>query len=59
MPNFWLVLIILALATAGFILARQRVLGAAGGDARSLHSLPVFYGANAAIFTRGVLRRRG
>ncbi len=50
MPNSWLVLIVLVLAVGGFIYARQRALKSAGGNARDLHSLPVFYGANAAIF---------
>ena len=51
MPNSWLVLILLTLALLGYVFVRQRAMQAAGGDARKLHSLPVFYGANAAIFT--------
>jgi phosphate transport system permease protein len=50
MPALWLVLITLALAALGYVLARRRAMVDAGGDSRNLHSLPVFYGANAAIF---------
>ncbi len=50
MPFSWLVLIILALATAGFILGRARALKSAGGDRRNLHSLPTYYGANVAMW---------
>ncbi len=42
---------ILLLATAGFWVARARALASAGGDKRRLHSLPAFYGWNAALFT--------
>ncbi|MEM6939199.1 MAG: phosphate ABC transporter permease subunit PstC [Pseudomonadota bacterium] len=50
MPNSWLILILIVLAIGGFVYARQRALAGAGGDARNLHSLPVFYGAHAAIY---------
>jgi len=50
MPFTWLVLIILALASAGYVLGRKRALASAGGDARNLHSLPGYYGANVAMW---------
>jgi phosphate transport system permease protein len=49
MPLFWLILIVLAIATTGFLLGRQRALGSAGGDNRQLHSLPSYYGSNVAL----------
>ncbi|MFT4150176.1 MAG: phosphate ABC transporter permease subunit PstC [Paracoccaceae bacterium] len=39
-----LVLLILALAVAGWIIARQRATASSGGDIRRLHSLPGYYG---------------
>ncbi|MEO0380651.1 MAG: phosphate ABC transporter permease subunit PstC, partial [Pseudomonadota bacterium] len=51
MPFTWLVLIILAIAAVGFVLGRSRALQSAGGDSRDLHSLPVYYGANVAMWT--------
>ncbi len=51
MPLLWLILVILALSAAGYIAGRRRALSSAGGDARGLHSLPSFYGANVALFT--------
>jgi len=51
MPTLWLVLIILALSTAGYVFGRQRALQSAGGDARDLHSLPSYYGTNVFLFT--------
>ncbi|MEH6772497.1 MAG: phosphate ABC transporter permease subunit PstC, partial [Cereibacter changlensis] len=45
-----LVLVILALAAAGFFLGRNRALAAAGGDPRKLHSLPAYYGRTVALF---------
>jgi phosphate transport system permease protein len=50
MPFTWLVLILLTIATIGFILGRGRALKSAGGDRRELHSLPVYYGANVAMW---------
>ncbi|MDE4175040.1 phosphate ABC transporter permease subunit PstC [Phaeobacter sp. PT47_59] len=44
MPTFSLVLIVCAIAAAGFLLGRHRALASAGGDARTLHSLPSYYG---------------
>ena len=49
MPLFWLIMIVLAIATAGFMLGRQRSLASAGGDNRKLHSLPSYYGWNVAL----------
>ena len=49
MPLAWLVIIVLAIATAGYVVGRSRALSAAGGNARGLHSLPVYYGANVAL----------
>lgn len=51
MPSLWLVLIVLAMAAVGFILTRSRAMQSAGGDVRQLHSLPIYYGSNAAILT--------
>lgn len=53
MPVFWLILLVLALAMAGFFAGRARALKSVGGDSRNLHSLPVYYGANAAISVLG------
>ncbi|MFV0335327.1 MAG: phosphate ABC transporter permease subunit PstC [Tropicimonas sp.] len=49
MPILWLFLVVLAIAGAGFVLGRARVLRSAGGESRALHSLPGYYGANVAI----------
>ena len=49
MPLLWLILIVLAIAAAGFVLGRGRAMRSAGGDARHLHSLPAYYGNNVAI----------
>lgn len=40
---------VLVLALAGYVLARQRALASAGGNARLLHSLPGYYGWRGAI----------
>ncbi|WP_298863526.1 phosphate ABC transporter permease subunit PstC [uncultured Sulfitobacter sp.] len=45
-----LALLVLALAIAGYALARGRAMARAGGDARKLHSLPNYYGMTAAMF---------
>jgi phosphate transport system permease protein len=42
-------LIVLAIATTGFLLGRKRALESAGGDNRQLHSLPSYYGSNVAL----------
>ena len=49
MPAIWIIAIVLTLALAGYVVARSRALGSAGGDQRQLHSLPSYYGANAAL----------
>lgn len=49
MSVFWICLIVLALAAAGFVLGRNRA--RAGGDARKLHSRPVYYGWSVALYT--------
>ncbi|MGJ8545519.1 MAG: phosphate ABC transporter permease subunit PstC [Sulfitobacter sp.] len=46
---FWIAVIVLALAALGYVAARGRALGSANGDARLLHSLPSYYGYNAAM----------
>ena len=45
-----LVLIVLAIAVTGYVMARKRAMMRAGGDARRLHSLPNYYGMTAAMF---------
>jgi phosphate transport system permease protein len=49
MPILWLFVIVLAIAAVGYIVGRSRALQTAGGDMRQLHSLPSYYGANAAL----------
>ncbi|GGH34292.1 phosphate ABC transporter membrane protein 1, PhoT family [Cribrihabitans marinus] len=49
MPLFWLILAVLGLASVGYVLGRRRALQSAGGDSRKLHSLPSYYGFNAAL----------
>ncbi len=44
------ILVVAALAVAGFASGRGRALGMAGGDLRSLHSLPGYYGWYAALW---------
>lgn len=51
MPVSWTMLLVLALAVAGFFVGRSRVLAAAGGDSRRLHSRTNYYGWNIALFT--------
>ncbi|MTH65354.1 phosphate ABC transporter permease subunit PstC [Paracoccus shanxieyensis] len=51
MPVTWTLLLVLALAVAGYYIGRSRVLSAAGGDSRRLHSRPSYYGWNIAMFT--------
>ncbi|WP_147124963.1 phosphate ABC transporter permease subunit PstC [Shimia ponticola] len=50
MSAFWLLLLVLGIALVSYVLGRGRALSSAGGDIRNLHSLPVYYGANAALF---------
>ncbi|TCS61111.1 phosphate ABC transporter permease subunit PstC [Primorskyibacter sedentarius] len=49
MPVLWLVIALLAIGAVGYILGRGRALKSAGGDIRKLHSLPSYYGWNAAL----------
>ena len=51
MPVSWIILLVLPLAVAAYVLGRGRALASAGGDARRLHSRPVYYGWNAALST--------
>ncbi len=51
MTPLTLLVILLGLAVIGFIAGRKRALHLAGGNARGLHSLPVHYGAEVALFT--------
>ena len=44
-----ILLVLLALAVVGYVLGRGRALGSAGGDMQKLHSLPSYYGWNAAL----------
>ncbi|UWQ16824.1 phosphate ABC transporter permease subunit PstC [Jannaschia sp. M317] len=46
MPLSWLIILLAVLGTAAFILARGRALASVSGDARELHSLPIYYGLN-------------
>lgn len=49
MPLFWLLLIVAIVAMVGFVVGRSRAMASVGGDRRGLHSLPIYYGANAAL----------
>ncbi|MDQ7261965.1 phosphate ABC transporter permease subunit PstC [Paracoccus sp. PS-1] len=51
MPVSWTLLIVLALAGAGYLVTRARVVALAGGDVRRLHSRPSYHGWNAALLT--------
>ncbi len=51
MPLIWLLAAILALALVGYVFGRVRAKAQANGDIRDLHSLPVYYGMNAALAT--------
>ncbi len=53
MHAFWIALIVLAVATICFVLGRGRALASADGNIRNLHSLPSYYGWNAAIWAAG------
>jgi phosphate transport system permease protein len=50
MPLLWLLVLLAGLAAMGIFLGRSRALASAGGDAKRLHSLPGYYGANVALF---------
>lgn len=49
MSLLWPILVVLIVAAAGYVLGRRRAMASAGGDSRVLHSLPTFYGSNAAL----------
>lgn len=49
MPLLWLFLLVLAISAGAYVFTRARVLSMSGQDRRSLHSLPVYYGSNAAM----------
>lgn len=49
MSFIMLTLIVLALGAIGFVLGRRRAMARAGGNARQLHSLPVYYGAHVGL----------
>lgn len=44
-------LILVALGIVGFVIGRQRAIASAGGDARRLHSLPMYHGQSVFLFT--------
>lgn len=46
MPVLWIFLSVIAIGAVGYVMGRGRALRSAGGDARHLHSLPNYYGAN-------------
>lgn len=49
MSALWILITVLALAAIGYGLGRSRAMASADGDARHLHSLPGYYGYNAAL----------
>lgn len=49
MSVFIILSVIAVLALLGFVVARQRALASAGGNARDLHSLPLYYGWHGAL----------
>jgi phosphate transport system permease protein len=50
MHSWILALCVIAAAVLAYSLGRRRALGAAGGDAHALHSLPAYYGFYAALW---------
>lgn len=50
MQTFILIAILLALSTVAFQLGRRRALASAGGEPRTLHSLPGYYGSWVALW---------
>ncbi|WP_377505479.1 phosphate ABC transporter permease subunit PstC [Octadecabacter sp. R77987] len=53
MHAFWITLLVLAIGAACFVLGRTRALASADGNIRNLHSLPAYYGWNAALWAAG------
>jgi len=51
MPALWTILVVFAFAAVAYVLGRTRAIRSGGGDARILHSLPSYYGWNAALLT--------
>ena len=51
MPILWLTVIVLTLAAVGYVIGRRRALASGGGNIRSLHSLPSYYGSHVAMIT--------
>ncbi|MCY4306066.1 MAG: phosphate ABC transporter permease subunit PstC [Aestuariivita sp.] len=51
MPVLWLILIIIAITTVGFLLGCSRAQRSVNGNVRALHSLPSYYGINVGIWT--------
>ena len=49
MPVLYLIVLVAILALIGLVMAPRRALATTGGDRRTLHSLPSYYGYNAAI----------
>ncbi|CTQ50712.1 phosphate ABC transporter permease subunit PstC [Jannaschia donghaensis] len=49
MPTSWILLILAALGIVAFYVSRARAIGSVDGDARRLHSLPIYYGLNGAM----------
>ncbi len=46
MPTSWILIALAALGAATFAMSRARAVASVDGDARRLHSLPVYYGMN-------------
>ena len=49
MPLSWILLILAVIGTIAFLMARSRAIATVDGDARRLHSLPIYYGLNGAL----------
>ncbi|WP_296419168.1 phosphate ABC transporter permease subunit PstC [Pseudooctadecabacter sp.] len=49
MPILTLLVVLAIIAVAGYVLGRRRAMASADGDMRKLHSLPSYYGYNAAL----------
>ncbi|MDD9979196.1 MAG: phosphate ABC transporter permease subunit PstC [Boseongicola sp.] len=57
MPIFWLLIIVVGVASVGYLIGRSRALSAAGGNSRGLHSLPSYYGWN--VFLKSIVPAGG
>ena len=57
MGVFGILLIVLVIASAGFVLGRLKVLRSVGGNIRELHSLPLYYGQN--VFLKSIIPALG